>query len=313
MGCGVRRRRMFLAAVRAFAEASFLSGFRIRNRTAMNVSELRALLEMNGITPVRQRGQHFLLDESVVRRMVVTADIKAGDRVVEIGPGPGILTEKLLAAGADLVAVELDIKLQNLLKKRFGDKKNFHLLEGDALSFSNAELSSRADTPYKVVANIPYAITSEVLKKFLLEAPFAQSVTVMIQREVADRILAGRRNMSSLAVMVQTYAAVSRVVNVPSGAFFPPPKVASAVIHIVRKNQAELDAFFSGFTEDRFFSIVRTAFAGKRKQLKNTLLAICNDEIALNQAFSAASINPKARPEELGIEDWRRLISALTS
>lgn len=277
----------------------------------MTPSELRALLEPHGIKPVHDRGQHFLLDDIVVEKMVAAAAIKSGDWVLEIGPGPGILTEKLLAAGARVVAVELDLKLRGLLKRRFGENKNFTLLDGDVLDFSNGAFFSHGEK-YKLVANLPYGITSEVFKKFLFERPAPESITVMIQREVADRVLAKRGDMSSLAVMVQTYADVTRVTNVPRGAFLPPPKVESAVIHMRLKSADEMERFFGHLSPERYFSVVRAGFAERRKQLKNTLRVIENDESKLKQAFSLAKVLPTARPEELSVSEWKSLADALT-
>lgn len=279
----------------------------------MTADELRALLAPHGIRPIRERGQHFLLDEGVVRDMATAAEVGPGSLVVEVGPGPGILTAELLRRGATVVAVELDRKFWVLLKERFGASPNFHLFTGDALGFPNAALVGPFGAPeYKVVANLPYAITSDALRKFLLEDPCPASVTVMIQREVADRILAPAGEMSAIAVMVRTLAAVSRVVNVPASSFLPPPRVDSAVIHISRKDDRTLEEVFAGLEPDRYFAIVRAAFAGKRKQLKNSLRSLVIDENRLSKGFSEAGIAPETRPETLSPEDWRRLIHALT-
>lgn len=284
----------------------------------MDARALRDLLEPYGVRPLRDRGQHFLLDDRVVARIVEAAKIAPGDRVVEIGPGPGILTAALLAKGAEVVAIELDLKLQALLRDRFGAEPRFRLCEGDALGFPNADIVSRFSGPaavapsYKMVANLPYNITSDALRKFLREEPTPSSVTVMIQREVADRILAAPGDMSALAVFVRTFGDVVRVVNVPAGAFLPPPKVDSAVIHIARKSRGTLEEFFRPVGEDRYFSVVRSAFAGKRKQLRNSLKGLAGSEKALNEAFLRAGIAPERRPEELSVEQWRSLASVLT-
>ena len=281
----------------------------------MTADELRSLLAPYGIRPIRDRGQHFLLDERIVGRMADAAGIGPGSRAVEVGPGPGILTTELLGRGADVVAVELDPKLVSLLKDRFGNEPRLRLLQGDALSFSNRDLAAAfgpGQADWSVVANLPYAITSDALRKFLLEEPYPTSVTIMIQREVADRLLAPTGEMSAIAVMVRVFAEIGRVANVPAGAFFPPPKVDSAVIHIVRKDSRILADFFGSVAPDRFFSIVRAAFAGKRKQLKNSLRSLGLPENGLAEAFLKADIPPAARPEDLTVEEWRRLVFALT-
>ena len=281
----------------------------------MTVEELHALLEPHGIRPIRDRGQNFLLDGRVVVAMADAAGVGPNSHVVEIGPGPGILTAALLDRGAEVVAVELDSKLRALLRGRFALNVRFRMCEGNALAFSNMEfLSHFAEEPrsYKVVANLPYAITTDVLRKFLEEEPLPATITVMVQREVADRLLAKPGDMSSFAVFVQTLGRVRRVVNVPPRAFFPPPKVHSAVIHIERRDEQEMSAFFRGMTRERYFAVVRAAFAGKRKQLKNTLKSLGIEEKGLTKAFAKAKIGPEQRPEELSVEDWRKLVLALT-
>ena len=245
--------------------------------------------------------------------MVAAAEIAPNDRVFEIGPGPGILTTALLAAGADVLAAEIDAKLCTLLRDRFSSPQ-FALHHGDALVLPNAEickkglsrLSQKGTDPfceYKVAANLPYNITSAVLEKFLFEAPKPTSLTIMIQREVADRILAKLGEMSSLAVMVQTMGEARLIRRVPRGSFYPPPKVDSSVIQIILKSERELDALFDGMSRDSFFTFVRTAFGQKRKQLKNSLLGMANIT-DLETAAKAAGIPLTARPEELSVAQW---------
>lgn len=279
----------------------------------MTGDALRALLEPYGIRPIRGRSQHFLLDERVVADIVAASGVTKGDRVLEIGPGPGILTEALLASGADVVAAEIDQKLCALLRDRFAGTR-LVLREGDVLDASNASLASSfaSEGPYRLVANLPYAITSATLQKFLLDAPAPESITVMIQKEVADRILARAGDMNSLAVLVQTFARVRRVRDVHAGAFFPPPKVASSVIHMERKSTKEIAEFFSGVTQDAYFSTVRRAFAQPRKQLRNSLRGAVKDAEMLEKAFVEAKISPNDRPERLTVEAWQALASGLT-
>lgn len=262
----------------------------------MTPTELHELLSSHDARPIKARGQHFLLDESVVQKMADAAEVRAGDNVLEIGPGPGILTAELLKRGAEVTAVELDLKMGEILKTRFGEQKNFHLVLGDVLSKKNSEIIFKHA---KVVANLPYNITSKILQKFLLEDPKPQALTIMIQKEVADRILAKPGDMSSLAVMVQTYGEPGRVVEVAPGAFYPPPQVKSTVIKINVKSQKELETFFGQVRPERFFGLVQQAFAAPRKQLKTSLKSF-RPEKALDQA----KISPTARPEELSVKDW---------
>jgi len=281
----------------------------------MNPAELKQLIEPFGIRPIHGRGQNFLLDESVVAAMVQAAGIGPSDAVVEIGPGPGILTAALLNRGAEVVAIEIDRKLCALLRHRFTGPA-FHLLEGDALSFSNAELlrsfaGRDGGGDYRVVANLPYAITSPVLEKFLFHEPRPSRLTLMLQREVTDRILAGRGEMSSLAVMVQTLGRPKKVLDISRHVFFPSPKVDSSVIHIDLKSRTELDGFFGALPRERYFTVVRRAFSQKRKQLKNSLMEIAGSRQVLENALIKAKIDPRSRPEDLLPADWAELVSAL--
>jgi len=282
----------------------------------MKAADLKKLLAESGIRPLHGRSQNFLLDERVVAALVEAAGVGPGSSVVEIGPGPGILTEALLRRGAEVVAVELDQKLCRLLHGRFAGPA-LHLIEGDILDVANARLAAafsgapRRDGQYSVAANLPYAVTSPVLEKFLFEAPRPSGLTLMIQREVADRILAGAGEMSSLAVMVQTLGRPRRVCDVPRSAFLPPPNVDSTVIHIALKDLPELSVFFRGLAPEKYFAVTRRAFSQKRKQLKNSLEIFSSSGISLKNAMVEANIDPRSRPEELLPEQWVLLAAAL--
>lgn len=312
----------------------------------MSPSDLKTLFARFGVRPIRDRGQHFLLDDAVVGKMCDAAGIASGDRVVEIGPGPGILTEELLRRGAHVTAIELDKKMVDILRDRFekvtilgigteaeirrkgppdehlgrfsgtllgtvpagmriGD--GLTVIHADARSVRNAELGS---TPYKVVANLPYGITSATIEKFLLEEPRPVSITLMIQREVAERVAAKAGSMSLLAVLCQALAEVAVVARVPSASFLPPPKVDSAVVHFRLRSAEESASVFRGASPSRVFSLTAAAFAASRKQLKNTLRAVAADD-RLAAAFAAAKVRPESRPEELRVEDWVNLAKAL--
>lgn len=276
----------------------------------MTPAELKDLLEPFGIKPLKARGQHFLLDEGVVRRMVDVSGITEGDPVLEIGPGPGILTAALLAAGADVVAVELDIRLQALLEERLVPR-GLHLVRGDILTFANSDLVARFSGPagsegYRLVANLPYAITSRILEKFLTEEPYPSSITVMVQKEVAERICAGPGAMSALAVFVQSLAEVQRAAVVPRGAFLPPPKVDSSVIHMVRHTPSASP--LREVSTARFFRVVRTAFAAPRKKLRNTVRGFFDGDAELEKSLHEAQIPMDARPAELSVDQWVSLV-----
>jgi 16S rRNA (adenine1518-N6/adenine1519-N6)-dimethyltransferase len=271
--------------------------------------DLRNLLARYGITPVHARGQNFLVNEGVLEAIVAAAEVRPGDQVLEIGPGPGVLTERLLAAGAYVVAVEIDARLQGLLRDRFAGAA-FTLVSGDALEQRAADLVRAFPRPgdaYKVVANIPYGITSKLLLKFLLEQPTPTVTTVMVQREVADRIVAEGGKMSRLAVLVQALGQPRKVMNVSRGSFTPPPRVDSAVLQVVHGRHPGLAALGDEELE-AFFDMVGRLFSGKRKKLRNLLAGMGVKEFS---AIEAAGINPQLRPEDLRLDDWVRLRSAL--
>lgn len=267
------------------------------------------------IDPKRSLGQNFLMDAAHLDRIVAAAELTRADAVLEIGPGLGTLTERLAAQAGSVVAVELDDRLIELLAGRFVHMPSVRIVHGDILALEPAALLSDATAAdqkaaYKVVANLPYYITSPVLRHLLEgKSPPALAV-VMVQREVAERICARPGEMSLLAVSVQFYAAPRLVQQVPAGAFYPRPKVDSAVLR--------LDVYPQPVVTDvppaRFFQIVRAGFGQKRKQLANSLsagLALPKAQVAA--ALHAAGIDPSRRAETLALAEWRLAALALDS
>jgi 16S rRNA (adenine1518-N6/adenine1519-N6)-dimethyltransferase len=266
---------------------------------------LRELLDKYDIRPVHGRGQNFLASDEVLESVLRAAEVAPGEQVLEIGPGPGVLTEKLLGRGAFVVAVEIDGRLQKLLHDRFaGDR--FVLVPGDAMERSTASLAARfpdPPAPYKVVANIPYGITSALLLKFLQEEPRPQSVTLTVQKEVAERVTAGPGEMSRLAVAVQSLGRPRRVRNVPSGAFSPPPKVDSAVLRVdVRRH--DLLADWPEPEVSRFLDFVGRGFGSPRRTIGNLLSGEAGGKVESARILAVCGISPQARPATLSVEDW---------
>lgn len=256
----------------------------------------------------KRLGQHFLRDRSVPPRIAAAANLQPDDLVIEIGPGLGILTEEL-AARLDppvgkLVAVELDDDLLPTLREQFADRPHVSFVQADVLDVLPEELSQ--GKPYKVVANLPYYITSAILRHFLDAAHKPASLTVMVQREVADRMTAKPPEMSLLAVAVQFYGNPRTVFRVPPGAFRPPPKVDSAVVHIEVYPAEERPV--QPTSEAAFFKVAQAGFSQRRKQLINTLssgLSITKE--AARNALQTANIEPTRRAETLTLEEWGRL------
>jgi len=263
----------------------------------------RRLLKEFGIQPKKSLGQNFLTNQRTLRRIVDAAELATGDIVLEIGPGLGTLTRLLAAEAEQVVAVELDQRLVDALKQTLADLPNVEIIHGDILELDLADLLERQgdNFQYKVVANLPYYITSAILRHLLTARVRPKLMVVTVQLEVARRIIAEPGDMSLLAVSVQFYGRPRIVTHIKAGAFYPSPQVDSAVIRIDLEGQPGVEVDDT----DSFFQVVRAGFAQRRKQLRNALaaeLALPASEVA--QALSRAGVNPKRRAQTLNIEEW---------
>jgi 16S rRNA (adenine1518-N6/adenine1519-N6)-dimethyltransferase len=261
----------------------------------------------------KQFGQHWLRSEKALAKIVATAEIKPTDRVLEIGPGTGILTVQMLPQAEAVVGVEIDRDLCQLLVKKLGHIENFLLLQGDFLSLNVDELLVPPfQRPNKVVANIPYNITGPIIEKLLgtIAAPNLQpvdSIVLLVQKEVALRMCAkaGNHNFGALSVRVQYLAEAEYVFDVSAKAFQPPPKVDSAVIRLTPRAIAQ-----PAQDPKHMASILKMGFATRRKMLRNNLKAVIPTE-ALNAVLTELDLEPQARAEDLNVVDWVRLSDAL--
>lgn len=256
-----------------------------------------------GISPKKGLGQHFLVDTSVLERIVSTAELNSGDVVVEIGPGLGILTRALSARAARVIAIELDEELCKALRKDAAALGNVRVVYGDVLRMDPWE-EVAPDARYKVVANLPYYIGTATITRFL-EAPYKPDLmVVMVQKEVAQSIASGPGKMSFLSVLVQYYAEAEMVFEVPPDAFYPPPKVSSAVLKLKPYRLppvAPEDA-------EHFLQFVSAGFRQPRKQLINSLaqgLHAGREKAAA--ILVQAGIDVQRRPHTLSIAEWARL------
>jgi 16S rRNA (adenine1518-N6/adenine1519-N6)-dimethyltransferase len=259
------------------------------------------------LRPRKSLSQNFLTDPEVLDAIVEAADLHPGERVVEVGPGLGVLTRRLLAAGGSVTAVELDARLAAYLRRELGGLDAFELIEADALSLHPRELVDQG--AFKLVANIPYHITSPLLHAFL-EGERPPSITVLlVQLEVAERVAAPPGGMSYLSVFVQNIARAEIVTRVPAAAFEPAPEVDSAVLRLVRREDPPLPA---GQGREVFYRVVQAAFRQRRKQIHNALLReLPLTREQLDGALEACRVGGERRPQTLSIDEWACLARAL--
>ena len=260
--------------------------------------------------PKKSLGQNFLVDEDALARIVAAADLAPTDCVLEIGPGQGVLTRALAEHAAQVVAVELDDRLVEPLRGSFAAMPHVRIVHGDILELDPAALIGAAGSgaqAYKVVANLPYYITSAVLRH-LLEATAPPTLAVLlVQWEVAQRICAEPGDLSLLAIGVQFYADPQLVSRVPARAFRPVPKVDSAILRLDRRPAPVVTT-----PATPFFTVVRAGFGQKRKQLANSLSAgLARDKASITAALLAAGIEPSRRAETLSLAEWDRLCHTL--
>lgn len=254
-------------------------------------------------TPNKSLGQHWLRDRLTLEHIAECADLNANDTVLEIGPGLGTLTSELLRRSKSVVAVEFDSELARKLPGQFPGK-DLTVVHSDILSFDLSTMPAG----YKVVANVPYYITSKIVQ-MLMTADNKPAVTVLlIQKEVAERLAAEPGDMSILAISAQIYARVSLGDVVPAELFTPPPKVASQVVILKTRPQP----LVAGADEKDFFRVVKAGFSAKRKKLRSSLAGgLGESKTVVEQYLEEAAINPDARAEDLSLDQWLTLTSVI--
>jgi 16S rRNA (adenine1518-N6/adenine1519-N6)-dimethyltransferase len=265
------------------------------------------LLRQHGLQPKKSLGQNFLYDPHILQRIVATAEIPPQATVLEVGAGLGTLTRYLACAARRVVAVELDGRLIPLLREVLAGTDNVTLLQGDILTLDLTPWLADAD-PLLVVANIPYYITSALIRRLLEGTVRPQRLVLTVQREVAERICAAPGALSLLALSVQVYGQPRPVGRIPAGAFYPPPKVDSTILRVDLYPQPRLPA------EDLpiFFRLAQAAFAQRRKTLRNALAAGLGWPPAqVETLLWQAEIDPRRRAETLSLEEWGRMVNAL--
>lgn len=273
-------------------------------------AETRALLQREGLAPRKSLGQHFLVDQSVISRMVGLAEVSERDVVLEIGPGVGALTDVLAQRAARLYIVEYDRGLAVVLRRKFASHPEVKVIEGDAL-----EVDLRGEVPeteVKVVASLPYNVSVPILFRLIEERHVFPDLTVMVQKEVADRLLAkvGTRAYGAPSVLFQLYAEPVGRFRVSSSAFYPRPQVASEVLRVRLAPTPRVPV-----EEPRLLAaVVRAAFNQRRKMLRNAVQTLA-EPLALpppvwDEVFAAAGVDPRARGETLDLATFARLSDA---
>lgn len=264
-----------------------------------------ARLRHYGLAPRKRLGQHFLRDRSYLKRMLDAADVSGVDEVLEIGAGTGVLTRALVERARRVVAIELDDSLVALLQLELADAPNLELWHGNALDF---DPSNNFSGPYKLLGNIPYYITGPLVRRYLEVERKPTVLVLMVQLEVAERIIARPGQLSMLGVSVQYYADADLVARVPAGAFVPVPKVDSAILRLKPKTSAPRVA------PQTFFPVVRAGFSMKRKQIANSLssgLQISRPRI--QALLSDAGIEETRRAQTLSVAEWETLTAVIVS
>ena len=257
-------------------------------------------------------GQHFLRSEKALRTIIETGDIKAGEMVLEIGPGEGALTEKLLETGAKVIAVEKDEVLFELLKQKFEKEISsgqLNLINDDILDFDIVKFIENSKLKienYKLIANIPYNITGAILKKFLETDRQPEKMVLLVQKEVAQRIIARDGKESVLSISIKAYGNPTIIDKVLAGSFAPAPQVDSAILLI----DAVSKDFFKEMSEKHFFQMLKAGFSSKRKKLSSNLSNIL-DKNRVDEAFQKIKLDENTRAEDLGIEKWQELAISL--
>lgn len=262
----------------------------------------KEILKQHQLIAKKSLGQNFLHDEGLLRRIVDEAEITQQDNVLEIGPGLGSLTRQLAIAARDVVAVELDDRFLPILRYELATFPNIQLVHGDILKY---DPSTHFDAPYAVVANVPYYITGAILRHLTSATIKPSRMVITMQKEVAERLCAKPGKMSLLAVGLQFYGQAEQVMTIQAGAFWPRPKVDSAVVRI------DIADELPPVDEKVFFRIVKAGFSQKRKQLKNNLRGINLSAEQITSALASVDIDGKRRAETLSINEWVQLTQAI--
>ncbi len=269
------------------------------------LSQTQNICQELNLNPVKSKGQNFLVEEEVVDKIIKSSNLNKNETVLEIGPGLGVLTQKLVTQSNKVVAVELDKKLFDYLREKFRGINNLELIEGDILELLDNKIINLLGKKYKVIANLPYQITSYILRRLLEAENKPDEMVIMVQKEVAERICAQPGQMSVLAIMVQYYSQPEIIREVTKNNFWPEPQVDSAILKlIINKTDNHI------IDNRKFFKLIKIGFSSKRKMLKNNLSNIYDDKL-VERVLKKINLNIKIRAQELGLNDWLQIYKEL--
>ncbi len=262
-----------------------------------NHSNVRRLLQLSGQNAKKFLGQNFLIDKNILEIIVKSAEINEDDHVVEVGPGLGVLTQELAKTAGKVTTIELDTSLLPILEKTLKEYNNIEVINMDALKFNPPE------TPYKVVANIPYNITSPLINHFLQRENQPRELTLLVQLEVAEKICEKEPKMSVLSLQVALFGIAKLIKKVSPSCFYPPPKVTSAILHITPLQPTDLN-YVPLEEAKKILTLAKKAFSQKRKKLSNTL---GKPDPEISKALQKMEFSDK-RPQTLSVQDWKKLV-----
>lgn len=281
------------------------------------LKETKRLCRQYEIKPLRRRGQNFLINDFFIKKVLQVADLKKQDVVLEIGAGMGTLTKEIAGEVRKVIAVEIDKKLAEVLRQELKKHDNVEVIQGSILDSEclNA-MALRGYGGYKIIANLPFNITGAVLRQFLSKKHQPESMILILQKEVGQRIVSQPPKMSRLSVMVQFYSQVRIISQIKKDNFWPKPKVDSVILKIIPHKYPISICGGSTPTSctDDFFQIVKAGFSSPRKYLLNNLVNgdIMNKEKSI-EVFQTLGFNPKIRAQELSVKDWSRLVQKIKS
>ncbi len=275
-------------------------------------SQIKSIMKKHNVRFSKSLGQNFIINDFIIDEIIRRGEISRADSILEIGPGIGVLTQALAETAHQVVAVELDNKLIPILNETLEEYNNVEIIHNDILKIDVGQMiEEKMEKPTKVVANLPYYITTPIIMKLIEEVKGIKEIIVMVQKEVAERMVSGpgTKDYGSLSVAVQYYCDAMIILDVPRDNFMPAPNVDSAVIRLIVREEPTVDVLDQEF----FFKIIKGAFALRRKTLTNSLSksAIGIDKGLLKEILEEMNINPRIRGEKLDINDFADLANRI--